>query len=397
VSSFAFVGHVPASKSMMNRLLVAQSYFPDLKIQGDNACDDVAHMRAALEAMRRPPNGGALEIFIGSGGTVLRFLALKAARVGGEFILRGSKRLFERPQDELVKILRQLGVTAELGPDFLRLNGAGWKLQGDTLLVPFARSSQFATAVLLNAWDLPFELFVSLGGQKVSEGYWRMSVRVAHDLGMKIDFWDGDFRVPKGQVVTAASYPAESDLSSTFALAAVAAVSGSASFTDFPHQSLQPDAEFVRILAGMNVPVMMAGTTLRVERAPQMNGVAVNLRNCPDLFPVLAALCALAEGDSHLHGAPQLVHKESNRARRMADMIYALGRNVEVRDDGILIRGPALKPAAGAKAVNVDCDQDHRLAFAAAVFKAAGFNVNIQHAEVVRKSFPEFWDLLGWR
>ena len=386
----------------MNRLLMAKSYSPSLRISGESQCEDVQLMIKALAELEKPSTGGPREIFVGGGGTVLRLLALRAARLGGEFILRGTPRLFERPQDELLKIMRQLGVDGELGKDFLRVSGNGWKLHGDTLLVPFARSSQFATAVLLNAWDLPFDLFVSLGGQKVSEGYWRMSVRIAHDLGMKIDFWDGDFRIPRGQKITAESYTSETDLSSAFAVAAIAVVSGTASFTDFPTQSLQPDAEFVRIMASMGAPLMMAGTTLRVERADALNAVAVNLKNCPDLFPVLAALCTLAEGDSHLYGASQLAHKESDRMQRMMEMIRTFGRNAEVVDDGLMIRGPALRPptaiaAAAQKQVTIDCDQDHRLAFAAAVFRAAGFNVEIQHPEVVRKSFPEFWNLLGWK
>ncbi len=65
---------------------------------------------------------------------------------------------------------------------------------------------------------------------------------------MRIDFWDGDFRVPKGQKLSAESIAIESDMSSAFALAAMAAVSGRATFADFPLSSLQPDALFVSIL-----------------------------------------------------------------------------------------------------------------------------------------------------
>jgi 5-enolpyruvylshikimate-3-phosphate synthase len=42
-----------------------------------------------------------------------------------------------------------------------------------------------------------------------------------------------------------------------------------------------------------------------------------------------------------------------------------------------------------------DCDGDHRLAFAAAVLRAAGFRLDIRGGEVVTKSFPEFWSLVG--
>ena len=171
---------------MLNRALLAQSFAPELKIHGDSKAEDVEVMRAALKAL-----AGHQPIFCGAAGTVLRFMALRASRVPGKHLLTGSRRLFERPQAELLKILRQLGVDARLGPDSLEIEGAGWKVQGDTLLVPSDRSSQFATAVLLNAWGLPFDLYVSLGARKVSTGYWKMSAQMAQRLGMKIDFWDG--------------------------------------------------------------------------------------------------------------------------------------------------------------------------------------------------------------
>ena len=391
MSSFAFVGKLPASKSILNRLLIAQSYFSGLQIEGDSLCDDVQVMRAAVQDLL----AGKADLQAGSAGTVLRFLALRAARIPGRFRIHGHARLFQRPQTELLKILRQLGVTAKLVENYLELEGEGWRLHGDTLLVPFERSSQFATAVLLNAWDLPFDLYVSLGGQKVSEGYWRMSVRLMQELGMRIDFWDGDFRVPKHQGVKIEKVSAEIDVSSAFALAAVAAVSGAATFLDFPQSGLQPDAGFTSILERMGVPISLSMTTLRVEKALRLNGVAVNLKTMPDLFPVLAVLCALAEGESELYGAPHLIHKESDRLHRVADWIQQLGREVELKSDGIVIRGEPLRPQE--KTLSLDTDFDHRLAFAAAVLKAAGFKIEIQKPEVVAKSFPEFWSILGWQ
>lgn len=389
VSDFTFVGRLPASKSLMNRLLLVKSYFPALDVRGDSAADDVRVMKEAVQAL----SAGKI-IPVGSAGTVLRFMALRAARVPGKHRLQGHPRLFERPQTELLKVLRQLGVEGRLGEDHLEIEGAGWRMHGDTLLVPADRSSQFATAVLLNAWDLPNELFVSLGGQKVSEGYWRMSVKIAQDLGMRMDFWDSDFRVPSRQKISRLEYDVEPDLSSAFALAAVAAVAGQATFLDFPSHSLQPDAIFPEILAAMGVSVQKSNETLKVQKAPRLSGLAVNLRQAPDLFPVLAALCALAEGDSDLYGAPHLIHKESNRLQRIVELLKQVGRPVEMNDQGLVIHGSPVKPDG--RALVFDCDHDHRLAFAAAVFKAAGFNIEIRHPEVVSKSFPEFWSILGW-
>ena len=373
----------------MNRLLIARSY-SGLNIRGDSAADDVRLMRDGLDALAE---GRPIEC--GAAGTTLRFLALRASRVPGRHVLTGHARLFERPQDELVQVLSQLGVTAELHPTSLVIEGDGWRLSGDTLHVPSGRSSQFATAVLMNAWDLPFDLYVSLGGARVSEGYWRMSVRLCEQLGMRLDFWDADFRVGRASKVEASEASAEIDVSSAFALAAIAAVGGHVRLIDFPNPSLQPDAGFVDVLRAMGVVVTQDERGLRIERAPRLTGVAVNLKTMPDLFPVLAILCALAHGESRLYGAPHLVHKESDRLGRIADLITKLGRTIERREDGLIIRSD-LPPTGPGPGLIFDCDQDHRLAFAAALVRTAGFAITIEHPEVVAKSFPEFWSIVGW-
>ncbi len=64
-----------------------------------------------------------------------------------------------------------------------------------------------------------------------------------------------------------------------------------------------------------------------------------------------------------------------------------------MKADGLRILGEdPVQPRGG---LDLQMDQDHRLAFAAAVLKRAGFAVQIDHPEVVQKSFPEFWDFVG--
>lgn len=386
---FTFIGKLAASKSILNRLLLVKGYCPELPVNGASDCDDVRFMKEGMAQI----NSGQ-DIQVGRAATVLRFLAVRASRLPGRHRFIGHRRLFERPHEELIKIFNQLGVMCTFTPESLTVESSGWKLHGDTLLVPSQRSSQFASAVLLNAWDLPFDLYVSLGPRKVSEGYWRMSVQIAQQLGMKIDFWESDFRIVKKQIPRVSEISTEIDMGSAFVLAAIAALTGQATFLDFPEHSLQPDAHFVTILEAMGVPITLAKGHLKVEKAKRLNGVSVNLKSSPDLFPVLAALCALSDGESDLFGAPHLVHKESDRLRRLAEWIQQLGRAVEVKADGLIIRGE--KPVPTGKVFSFDCDHDHRLAFAAAVFKAVGFNIEILNREVVSKSFPGFWNVLGW-
>ncbi|MGE3388352.1 MAG: 3-phosphoshikimate 1-carboxyvinyltransferase, partial [Bdellovibrionales bacterium] len=126
MSGFSFVGALPSSKSLFNRALLVQSFAPHLRLVGHSQADDVEAMRRALQQMK-----SHLPIDCGSAGTVLRFMALRAAREPGRHHLYGSKRLFERPQQELNKILSQLGCEVELTEEHLKLRSWGWKMVGD--------------------------------------------------------------------------------------------------------------------------------------------------------------------------------------------------------------------------------------------------------------------------
>lgn len=386
---FAFVGRIHASKSILNRLLLVQSYSTEVRVIGDSDADDVSLMKQGLANL-----GIGEQIDCGAAGTVFRFLALRASRIPGKHLLVGTPRLMARPHEELLRIFRQLGVTAEFTSKGFEIESEGWRPQGDTLQVSGRESSQFLSGVLLNAWNLPFDLYVSTGGGRVSEGYWKMSQALAQKLGMKIDFWDGDFRVSRAQKPSDITMTAEIDMSSAFALAAVAAVNGKITLTDFPDQSLQPDSIFVTVLRAMGVNAAVTHGQLRVEKAPRLNGIAFDLKSAPDLFPVLAALCALAHGDSDLFGAPHLVHKESNRIEQIGKLLSMTGRQFEITEGGVKIFGPVMPIAEDLR--EVDPADDHRMAFAAAVLQAAGYRLKIKNPEVVAKSFPEFWSLLGW-
>jgi 3-phosphoshikimate 1-carboxyvinyltransferase len=278
----------------------------------------------------------------------------------------------------------------------VHIRSEGWRPQGDTLLVPSDKSSQFLSGVVLSAWGLPFDLFVSPRPSKnlPSESYWQMTRRMVARAGMALQFWDHDFRIPKDSEILVDSMDMEPDVGSMFVVAALAAVSGSATLLDVPTDGLQPDIGFIRILETMGVPVERTAQTLKVHRAANLQGVAVNLRQMPDLFPVLAALAGLANGPSDLYGAPQLVHKESNRLARMTDLLQMLGRKVEPREDGLKILGPCPSSSSWSP-FEVNVEEDHRLAFAMAVWKAAGVPVTIRGGDSVNKSFPEFWSLLS--
>jgi 3-phosphoshikimate 1-carboxyvinyltransferase len=380
---FSWRGQIPASKSILNRLLIIQSFAPSLRLVGDSDADDVVKMRRGLEQVLRDEPADC-----GAAGTTLRFLALRASRLAGTHHLSGSLRLFERPQTELSRLLTQLDCEAEIRLQRMTVRGQGWMQPEGDVVIDRSVSSQFASAVFLNAWDLPFDLGVQFTGDRVSESYFTMTLELLRRAGMRIRV-DGDrYVVPAMSQVTATSLEAEPDASSAFALVAVGVARGGVvEIENWPADSLQPDSIFVSLLRQMNCSVSLSGGVLRVEGCSDLRPIEFNLRDAPDLFPVLAVLCSLAGGRSRLFGAPHLAHKESDRIGKIAELIKALGRKVKVLPDGLEIEGGAGFPPP----FRFSTDHDHRLAMAAAVAQAAGASIDIQEPRVVDKSFPGFW------
>ena len=400
---FLYEGPIPASKSMLNRCLILKSHAPSLNILGNSKCDDVIKMQKGLKSLAASDamdcgamDCGAMDcgaMDCGAAGTTFRFLTLRASRQPGEWLLKGSQRLLSRPHDGLLFLLNQLNVEANLIEKGLQLISSGWSWSSEVAIeVDCSKSSQFASALLLNAWGLNQPLNIRLVKADLSQGYLDMTIDLVKKAGMQLEYKGDLIKIPENQKVTVSQLEAEADLSSVFAVAAVGAISTGVKITNFPQQSLQPDKVFVEILKSINVPIDRKGSELTIYPVEKLNSISWNLGDCPDLFPVLSVLCCFAEGRSHLYGAPHLVYKESDRLGKSAELIKKLGRRVEMHNDGLTIFGKAQKPNCS---FEFDPDHDHRLAFAAALAKAFGASVDIQHKDVVNKSFPEFWDVVG--
>ncbi|MGZ3804675.1 MAG: 3-phosphoshikimate 1-carboxyvinyltransferase [Pseudobdellovibrionaceae bacterium] len=387
---FRFQGRIPASKSLMNRALIVQSFEPRLKLRGHSSCDDVTHLQKSLKNLHK-----SFVFDCGEGGTTLRFLAFRVSREKGEFLLKGTPRLLSRPQKEIETILSQLGVKIIFEKKGIRIISEGWKkpLQGITLNAK--DSSQFLSALFLNTWNLPFDLKVKVRGRITSEAYFLMTLKILKDLGLRFSRRGSTYYIPSGQKIKLASYTVESDLSSLFSVASFAAVSGQATFKDFPKKSSQPDGAFLRIFKRMGIQSRQKGKHLFVNSPKHLKAVKVNLQNSPDLFPVLAALCSFAEGRSILFGAPQLAFKESHRIKKTAELLKKCGVLCKPRKDGMEIQGRSVSSPSPHFAF--DPDKDHRLAMAAALLKYFGHDIKIKDSEVVHKSFPEFWKYVGVR
>ena len=130
-----------------------------------------------------------------------------------------------------------------------------------------------------------------------------------------------------------------------------------------------------------------------VEKS-NMHALSLTAEDVPsmiDELPLVALLCAFADGESRITGAKELRVKESDRIRTTRELIENLGGACEELPDGFIIRGKE-------KLQGGDCDSylDHRIAMTAAVgMIASEKGGNISRPECCAISFPDFFDKLG--
>lgn len=391
VNDFMFSGSLPVSKSLLNRALVVLSHNSDLRIIGDSQCDDVLLMQQGLiDLLSNKP------VECGDSATVFLFLALRASRMPGTHIFRGSERLFSSSLEELMPILGQLGVEAQRQALSFVMISRGWRLVVDGLQINAQRSSQFASAVILNSWGLKFPLHLHVSRKIVSEGYLGMTLKLVRQLGMRIEDNGVEFFIPAKQKSTVREFEVEIDLSSAFAVSAMAIVAGEANIKNFPLNSMQPDMAFVQILKNMEADIRFYPDEreFRVKKSPQLKGVRVHLEGCPDLLPILGVLCAIAQTTSEIMGVGHLKFKESSRVEKTKELLEIMGAKVEVSNESIRIEPSGMRPQQTTTMI-YNTGQDHRLAMAATVAAKAGYPIQVTDLRSISKSFPEFIQICG--
>jgi 3-phosphoshikimate 1-carboxyvinyltransferase len=108
-----------------------------------------------------------------------------------------------------------------------------------------------------------------------------------------------------------------------------------------------------------------------------------------DEIPVLAVMAARAAGETTISGAAELRVKESDRIRAVVDNLRAVGAEASELTDGMVIRGTDAPLGGHVKALH-----DHRIAMAFGLLDDGSGRVVIDDPDVVRVSFPGFWELL---
>lgn len=395
----------PPSKSYTNRALVIAA-LADGEARLDNPLfsADTEYMKEALlkfgvdvvqeeKALAVKGTGGNLhapaeEIFVGNAGTTMRFLTTFAALAPGTTVITGDERMQERPIEDLLVGLREMGVGAvsmknnQCPPVEIR----GGNIPGGKLKLAGDKSSQYLTSVMLCAPYFKNDTTIEIIGDLTSKSYVDITIDIMKTFGVSVENESyKKFRIPAGKKYLPRVYTVEGDASSaSYFFAAAAVTGGEVSVTHLNPNSVQGDFKFIEVLERMGCAVTKTPGKITVKGNP-LRGISINMNSSPDVVQTLAVTALFAEGETAITGIANLRIKETDRIAALATELAKLGAGVEAGSDFLKIRPGKYQGA------EVETYGDHRMAmsFAVAGLKIPG--VKIKNPECVEKSFPDFF------
>ena len=391
----------PPSKSMTHRALVLAALADGRSIIRNplTADDTEATSRVLAELCVETRGGNEWVVYgghlhapskplnCGESGTTLRFMAAACALVDGDCRLTGGPSLSSRPMGPLLSALEQIGVRSESrgGLPPVTIKGTG-HIRGGEARLPGDVSSQFVSALLTVAPLADSPVKISLTTRLESRPYVSMTVDAMHAFGVEVEHTlDMTRLIVPIRPYKATTVVVERDWSSASYPLAAGALAGEARVMGLNLASSQADKVIITILTQMGVDVRACNDSVTV-RSSKLKCVESDLSDCPDLFPVVSALCAASEEKSRLTGLGRLRLKESDRVAAMAEGLTRMGAEVSYDADSATIMGGRLRGA------EVDSWGDHRIAMSLAVLalKADGETI-ITNSGCVSKSYPGFW------
>lgn len=377
---------IPGSKSLTNRALILAALADGKSvIKNFSKCNDSQVMIKALKKLKIEiiekdnqliviGNGGKFKTFngfldVGEAGTTYRFLTALTVLIPGKVSFIGSKRLMERPIDELKKALLQL--------------------KKGKVSIKGGISSQFISALLMIAPVLPLGLIINIEGNLVSKSYIDMTIDILKKFGVKVLNKKYKQLIVKHQKIKPIEYTVEADASGASYFFAIAAVTGKTiRVIDLNPLSKQGDIKFPDLLEKMGCLVKKntKNSWIEVKGRKNLKAIEVDMNLMPDTAPTLAVVASFIKGKTKITGLSTLKNKESDRLQALKNELNKIGIRTIITDNSITIFGGNPKQA------EIETYNDHRIAMAFAVAKSRIPEIKIKNPDVVKKSFPDFWE-----
>lgn len=304
-----------------------------------------------------------------SGSTLRFFIPVVLATGAKNCTFLGSERLLARGIKEYEKLFENSDVKIKSDEKSIEVNGTlsagNYEISGEV-------SSQYTTGMLFALSRLTGKSTLKITGNAESRAYVDMTIKVLKDFGADITETEKNFFEINGKGrLSPGEFTVEGDWSNAAFLIALSRLVGTISVSGLNENSVQGD----RFCTA-------AFDALDGENAE------IDLKDCPDLAPILFSYAAYKNGGKFIN-TRRLRVKESDRANVMAEELKKFGANVKVYENSVEIEKTQLKPPI----MPLCGHSDHRIVMALSVL-AAVFGAEIDGAEAVNKSYPDFFRVI---
>ena len=386
---------ITGSKSETNRLLLLQALYPNLKLENTSNSDDSEVMLKALQnSQLLTPNSQLIDVH--HAGTAMRFLtAYFSIQEGKEVVVTGSSRMKERPIKILVEALNRLGgeITYEENEGFPPIRIKGKKITLNKVSLPANVSSQYISALLLIATKLEKGLELTLEGEITSIPYIKMTLALLNEIGIETSFVGNKIVVCHAELVSASQLTVESDWSSAsywYSIVALSSIGTQITLSSYKKNSLQGDSALVHIYQDFGVETTFntnSSITISKVNFKNQKSLILNLQSSPDIAQTIAVTCFGLGIACELTGLHTLKIKETDRLEALKIELTKLGAEISVTHDALYLKSSLTIK----ENISISTYQDHRMAMAFAPL-ALKVPIQINEAEVVSKSYPDFWE-----
>jgi 3-phosphoshikimate 1-carboxyvinyltransferase len=395
--------NLTGSKSECNRALIIEA-LSNGKVSVQNISDaaDTVTLAGILrsevkssksKAVSGPETQDLRLVDIGPAGTAMRFLTAYFTLQDEEVILTGSARMQQRPIGILVDALRELGAVIEYeakdGFPPIKIKG-GLQQLTNKISIKGDISSQYITALLLIAAQLPLGLELYIEGELTSRPYVEMTLAMLEQAGIKHS-WNDNVIAIAHQEFKETALPVEPDWSAASYWYAIAALADEAELflSGLTQYSLQGDSVITEIMANFGITSQFkdGGVYLQKEVKPIIRKI-FDLKECPDLAQTIIVVCATLGHEATFTGLETLKIKETDRVKALQNELAKIGvKLIEKAQIYKLDCSEKFLP----ESIFINTYDDHRMAMAFAPLALLIPELEIEDAQVVEKSYPAFW------
>jgi len=380
------IKYLPASKSISNRALILNALAGNTSTLSN--LSDANDTQLMLRLIQSPDEILDVE----DAGTTMRFLTAFFSITGKDKTITGTDRMKQRPIAILVDALRKLGAEIEYlekdGFPPVRTNRFE-KQKTHELTIRGDVSSQYISALMMVAPTLLQGLHLTFEGKVTSLPYIEMTASLMKRFGALVELTTKEIIIPH-QNYTPTQMVVESDWSAASYWFAFTAL-GENSEIHLPNmtlRSLQGDRVIVDIMEPLGVKCEPRGDTLLLMKKEHQDDFSWDFTHCPDLAQTVAVVCAAKGIKGTFTGLESLRIKETDRIKALQYELKKIGATF-LEDGARWVLQPGKLNSQ--KNVFFNTYLDHRMAMAFAPL-AAIMDITIENPDVVRKSYPKFWD-----